>query len=591
MTAKHNTINEIFLHVVDNLARDDVYLVRNRKSIDRISTAEVFSRVKSLVSAFTGAGVKRGDRVAIIAENSVNWPIWDFAILGLGAVSVPFYTSLPAEQLLFMIRDSGAKLIYCSDKIQTGKVLTIKEELPELEYLVNDKLSDKEQVLTVEEFVESYGDKRFTDGQFREILGNVKSDDLATLLYTSGTTGVPKGVMLSHGNLASDVVGSAEVIKSGIDDIGLSALPLCHSFQRMADYVIFYGGGSICHAPNPGMIMSYVKDIHPTFIASVPRFQEKMYAGILKNISAKGKAEKKLALWALDVATKWADVYFSGKKPSFFLSTKYKLAYKFALSKIRATMGDNFKFFISGGGPLPIELCKLFYGMGITIVEGYGLTETSPVVCLNERTICPGTVGKAIPGVEVKIAGDGELLVKGPIVMKGYFNRPEETAEVMKEDWLLTGDIAEIDSAGRVSITGRKKELIVLSNGKNIYPQPVENLLLQIEVVNQAVIFGDNQKYIAALVVPDEEALLKVADENSWKESSFDEILQSEEFFDYFKEKLGEVNEKLPDYERIRKFAFVAEEFSVVNECLTPTLKLRRSKIADIYKELINKLF
>ncbi len=591
MAVQHKTINDVFLHVVDNFARDDQYLVLAEDRVVKISTAEVYNRVKLIASALIGAGIVKGDRVALISENRVDWPIWDFAILAVGAVNVPFYTSLPSEQLFTMMDDCGAKLVFSSDKTQTGKVLSIKEKLPGLSLIVNDSLSDKESVMTVDEFTCSFGNREFRDSEFRAFSAKASSDDLAIILYTSGTTGIPKGVMLSHGNLASDINASSEVIKVRPDDTGLSALPLCHSFQRMVDYVLFANGASICHVPNPAMVMTYIKDIHPTVIASVPRFQEKMYAGILKGFSNAGRIVSRIAEWSLKTAEKWSEAKLSGKKPSFFLKGKYKLADSLILSKVRASLGGKFRFFISGGGPLPAELCRIFYGMGITIIEGYGLTETSPVVCLNENDICPGSVGRPVPGIEVKLAEDGELMVKGPVVMMGYYNKPEETAKIIDKGWLLTGDLAEIDAEGRVSITGRKKELIVLSNGKNVYPQPVENMLLQIEAINQAVVFGDNQKFIAALIVPDREVLSRISPELDLAGKSFQDAAASEAFRKYLKGKLNDLNENLPDYERIRKFSIITEEFSMTNECMTPTLKLRRNRIAEIHRENLSKLF
>jgi long-chain acyl-CoA synthetase len=448
-----------------------------------------------------------------------------------------------------------------------------------------------DDVITWQAFLEAGAASAEVMGEdlFRERALQARPDDVATILYTSGTTGTPKGVMLTHGNVGSNVLASAAVLGVNSADLAASFLPLSHILQRMVDYLFVHVGCTIAY---PRSILTVVDDmqvIRPTVAVSVPRLYEKIYNGVMEAHGIK----KRIIEWAVRVADRAADLRLAGKEPAGLLALQYRLADRLVFRKVRDAVGGRMRYFVSGGAPLAPALNRFFYSIGLTILEGYGLTETSPVTNVNTvEDFRIGTVGKAVPGTEIAIDEDGEVLVRGPQVMKGYYNRPQDTAEVIDADgWFHTGDVGELDDDGFLRITDRKKDMIVTAGGKNVAPQPIENRLKTIPLVEQAVLIGDRRKFISLLVVPDFARLEAWARERglSWGDRS--DLLKLPEVIGHVEEAIDRELADLASFERPKKVALLEDEFSIQNGFLTPTLKVKRRVIQDRFKDVIDDLY
>ncbi|HXY20120.1 MAG TPA: long-chain fatty acid--CoA ligase, partial [Gemmatimonadales bacterium] len=468
---------------------------------------EVAQRVLRAGLALRRLGIHRGDRVAILSENRPGWLVADFACLAVGASDVPIYPTLPARQLDYILKDSGSATIFVSTAPQLAKVLEIRGELPALKHVIAmDPDAKGPGVIGLAELyamgaeIESPAEA----ARFRAEALTARPDDVATIIYTSGTTGDPKGVMLTHDNIWSNVMSVLESFYVGPDDSTLSFLPLSHIFERMAGhYLMFHAGATIHYAESVDTVPANLMEVRPTIVTSVPRLYEKMYARVLENALAGGPIKRRIFFWAREIGERWADHVLAGERPPTLLGQQYALAQRLVFSKLKARTGGRIRFFVSGGAPLPPDIGKFFFAAGLPILEGYGLTETSPVICVNlmEHPRI-STVGPPIHGVEVKIAPDGEILTRGRHVMQGYFNKPEATREALDaEGWFHTGDIGELDAAGCLRITDRKKDLIVTAGGKNVAPQPIEQMVKHNKYVGNAVMLGDRRKFCIMLVV------------------------------------------------------------------------------------------
>lgn len=511
----------------------------------------------------------------------------DYGCLCSGVIVVPIYPTLTASQLAYILGDSEARLVFVSNEDQARKVMEAAPELASSPTVVTFDATSVVDTVPWDLFldVEPDGDA----ASFRALALGVQPHDVATVLYTSGTTGQPKGVMLTHNNVASNVRASCMILPIGDTDNTISFLPLSHILQRMVDYLFFWTGCTIGYPRSLETLIVDLKKLEPTVVVSVPRIYEKIYNGVM---SAEG-FKKKLIDWAAGVADRVADLRLDGNQAGGLLAFQYSLADKLVFSKVKSAVGGRLRFFVSGGGPLAPTLNRFFYSIGLTILEGYGLTETSPVTNVNTvENFRIGTVGKPVPSTEVRIADDGEILIRGPQVMKGYYKKPELTAEVIDGDgWFATGDIGEIDADGFLSITDRKKDIIVTAGGKNVAPQPVENLLAMNGLVEQVVMVGDRRKHPSILVVPAFGPLESWARGNGVSWTSRAELLADPAVVAHMESELFGMLGSFASYERPKKLALLDEEFTVENGMLTPTLKVKRRVVQEKLDAVIDRLY
>ncbi|MBU2446524.1 MAG: long-chain fatty acid--CoA ligase [Bacteroidetes bacterium] len=565
------------------------------KKFTGIKFTEFRESIRNFANGLASLGIKRGDMVGIVAENRPEWSYSDLAILSIGAVDVPMYPSSTASTIEYILNDSGCKAVVVSNKLQLSKVQKIKDNVKSLKYIIIMNETDAgDGILAMNEVMEEGKDFARSNPNFLdEEISKAKPEELCTLIYTSGTTGEPKGVMLTHNNFVTNIRAAKQCISIGETDIFLSFLPLSHSFERMAGYyTALSSGGMICYAESIDTVAENMLEIKPTIMTSVPRLFERIHAKVMKNVDASPPKKQKIFYWAIETGKKYQESK-KKKKLSPFLAAKYKLADILVFKKIKARTGGRLRFFVSGGAALPQNIGEFFDALGIIIVEGYGLTESSPVITCNRLDDYKfGTVGKPIPGVEVKIAGDGEIFARGPNIMKGYYNNKKATEEAVDKDgWLHTGDIGEFDKQGFIRITDRKKHLFKTSSGKYIAPQPLEDIFTRSKFIDQFVLIGDNKTYLSALITPDFEALKEYADSHNIPYSKVDELTKSTEIYQIIEKDIATLQRNLANYERIRKFIILEKPFSIEGGELTPTLKVKRKLVEERYADLINGMY
>ena len=590
------TLNDIY-DVTCSLERAAVFKFKKNGQWTDVGITEFRDSVRYAATALRHLGVKPGDRVAILAENRPEWAISDFAILCNAAISVPIYPTLLAWQIEFLINDSGAVAVICSTEEQMKKMVEVRGHCPSVRTIVvcDAPATLPNGVLTFAQLLDS---GRRNDGEverqrFEELRRQPKRDDVATLVYTSGTTGNPKGAMLTHGNIASNLLSTCEVLPIERGMIALSILPLSHILERTADYAYFYKGCTIAYAESVLKIAENLQEVRPHLFAAVPRIFEKMRARMMDAVAGYPAARRKIFLWALTIAEKRLPYRIERKPMPAGLKFQSAIADKLVFSKIQARLGGRVRFVLSGGAPLSAELASFFIGAGLEIMEGYGLTETSPVIAVNrpeKRRI--GTVGPLIPGVEVKIASDGEILSRGPHIMKGYWNNPEATAQAIdSEGWFHTGDIGLLDSDGFLHITDRKKDIIINAYGKNIAPQPLEALLKSSPYVGTPVLIGDRRKYLVALLVPNFEKLERDVTAMGVAFQSREELVGTAAVRKIFQDEIDRFNLNLDRQEKIRRFALLPRDFTIDADEITPSLKVKRKNIDKNYKSIIDGLY
>jgi len=555
---------------------------------------EVADRVRATALGLRELGITAGDRVAILAETRLEWALVDYACLCARAADVPIYPTLPANQVEYMLRDSGAVAVFCSTAAQLAKVVQLRGGLPALKHVIMfDPDARRDGAITLAD-VEAKG--RAATGRyprFQDEALAVRPDDLATLIYTSGTTGTPKGVMLTHGNIWSNVAAAVEALRVSESDSCLACLPLSHIFERMVDYYFFHMGVTINYAQSTDTIAQDLRDVRPTVFVAVPRIYEKVYARVLERALTGGALKRKIFLWAKRVGEQWSTHRLSGIAVPPSLAIRHAIADRLVFSKLRAATGGRIKLFVSGSAPLAAEVGRFFYGAGLMTVEGYGLTETSPVLTLNPYDRPKfGTVGKPIPGVQVKIAPDGEILAKGPNVMRGYYNLPDATREAIDtEGWFHTGDIGEFDAEGYLKITDRKKDLIKTAGGKYVAPQPIENTVKLNKFVANAVVLGDQRKFPIILVAPNFDALEPWAKERNLVFASRAELLLLPDVQAKMEREVVGGLRDLAKFEMPKKVVLIERDFTIESGELTPTLKVKRRAVEKNYKQLIERVY
>ena len=556
-----------------------------------ISYSDFGDSIQQFSNGLRSLGVEKGDRIAIISENRPEWAISDFSILKIGAINVPMFSTLTAAQVGYILNDSGAKIICVSTVKQLEKVVTIRDNVETLETIILYDSTEDELPDGVVSYVDVCENGKDVE---TENDNNITEDDIATIIYTSGTTGNPKGVMLTHANFLFNFNACKSLVDVGETDVLLSFLPLSHVFERLGGhYVPLFSGAKIAYAESTFTVAQNMQEVSPTVMLSVPRLYETMHDRVLRAVEAGSSLKQKIFHWGVAVGSKVSTSIQQGRNPSLMLSIKQGIADKLVFAKLKAATGGSLRFFISGGAALPQSIAEFFHAAGILILEGYGLTETSPVISLNYPEKWKfGTVGEPVPGIEVQIAEDGEILTRGPHVMKGYFNNDEATAEVIDSDgWFYTGDIGIIDEDGFIKITDRKKNIIVLSNGKNVAPQPIESQLIQSPFINQIMLVGNERKNVAALIVPNFDALNSWGKENEVDTSDMSAMLKTREVHQHIQKEIRERLTDFADFEQVRRFALLEREFSQEEDEMTPTLKLKRNVIIEKFSDEIEGMY
>ncbi len=585
------TLARLFRHTV-SYNKPDTILTKSDGAYRPISSQELHRRVGRLHLELARAGIQKGGRCALLSENRWEWAVADFAMMTAGVVSVPLYPTLGAKQIHYLLEHSEARVIMLSTQEQLDKIKSIWDLLPALEgVIVFDPIeSDDERITTLPRLIGEVPLTAEQAGQFEQTISAVQPDDLASIIYTSGTTGTPKGVMLSHANFATNVRDNG--FDMGEGDVCLSFLPLSHVAERTADYIFYYQGATVAYAESMEAVPRNMMEVRPTIAVGVPRFFEKVHGRVMEKVAGGPPLRQKLFHWAVGVG-KQAMPYRLGTDPlPLGLRLRFLLADRLVLSKLRGRLGGRIRYFVSGAAPLAKHLGEFFFAVGIRICEAYGLTETSPVISTNYAgSLRFGTVGRVIPNVEVKIADDGEILVRGPNVMQGYFKMEEATREAIVAGWFHTGDIGHLDADGYLTITDRKKDLLKTSGGKYIAPQPIENQLKTCDFVSMAVVIAEGRKFPSALIVPNFERLKQYAAANGLSCANDTELASHEAIVEMLGAQVEKACRGLARYEQIKKIAVLDREFSLEEGEITPTMKVRRKVVVERYAGRIDKLY
>lgn len=563
-----------------------------------LSFAEFYERSLMAARGLKKSGMQPGDRVAILSENRAGWLIADMGILIARGITVPVYSTNTPEQIAYMLDHAGVNIVFVSSRFQYAKLLTVREQLPKVKLVVSFERFIGSPDLPVCTFYQlSEIDDAITPAEKADLEGGIDEiaqDDPLTLIYTSGTTGVPKGVVLSHRNILFDTIYTSQKMGRALEgtEVLLSFLPLSHVLERTVGYYMsVLNGCLVAFADSIEKIPENMLEVKPSVIISVPRLFEKIYSRIFENVHQSSLLKKRIFHWAVKVGMEYVEQRYINKKLPRTLCVKQRIAEVLVFGKMRERFGGNMKFCCSGGAPLDKAITEFFWAIGLPIFEGYGLTETSPVLCTNTlEQVRFGSVGTPLEHTEFRIAPDGEILVRGPQVMKGYYKNPEATVEAFEDDWFKTGDIGHIEN-GFVYITDRKKEIIVTAGGKNVPPQPIENELKMDKYIASAFVFGDRKPYLTALIVPNLDRLLEYAREKHVDYFDLNDLIMHEPVQKLFEQRIAEINRKLPSYETIKKFVLLPRDFSIDEGELTATLKLRRKVIYEKHKEKIEGMY
>jgi long-chain acyl-CoA synthetase len=587
------TINQLFINTIQTYPREDLMLYKSEGQYVPISTEVFGNKVKHFSLGLKEIGLNPEDKLVILSETRPEWVMTDIANLCAGGITVPIYPTLTPEQIKYIVEDSDARIVVYSDSEQGEKIAEIKPGFSKVTHYVTFESKAPDGVLTFDQILEK-GRMIFeeTPDLFDRTASLAKPETLASILYTSGTTGVPKGVMLTHNNFVSNAKGVTAVVEVSDKDKVLSWLPLSHSLERTATYTYLLVGCSIAYAENMLTVGQNMPEVRPTVVVGVPRLFEKVYAAVMDNVLSSSSLKRKLFFWATKVGREFGRRTLRGESIPKFLGFKRKIAHKLVFSKIIAKTGGRIRFFVSGAAPLSKDIAELFYAMGLIVLEGYGLTETSPVITLNSlEKIKFGTVGLPIPDVEVKIAPDGEILARGPNIMRGYYKKEEETKESIKDGWFYTGDIGHLDEDGFVVITDRKKDIIVTAGGKNVAPQPIENAVKTNAFVNDVLVVGDRRKFMSALVVPNFEKLVEYAKSNDILYKDKQDLIKNEDIVKFLEAEIDRATPHLASYEKIKKIVLLDRDFTISDGEITPTFKIKRNVVEKKYKDLIDALY
>jgi len=587
------TLTEKLLSAIDRVPSDRALMLRVNGRWEPMSSREFLRRIAGVSNALEQLGVKPGDRVGIFGPNRPEWHIADFAVMGLGAADVHIYFNESPDRIVYILNHSGAEIVFVAGEMQTRRLLECRGRLNSVKHIICAAAPADlgEDLLRYETLAASSGDEAIAEYRLRA--ARVTSDDVATIIYTSGTTGEPKGVVLTHNNLSSNEEVSADSFEMSPEDTAVSFLPLSHVYERVIDYGYLFRGVHVAYVERMEDLPQALLEVHPTLSAAVPRVFEKLYANIMQKGHENTGLKRRLFDWAIGVAQRSVKWRAYGERAPLNLRVLWNIADRVVYTKIRDGVGGRMRAFISGGGPLARQLAEFFWAVGIPVYQGYGLTETSPVVGANSpKANRVGSVGKPIRHVDVRLAEDGEIFVHGPCVMRGYYEKPEETRAVISRDgWLATGDIGRLDADGYLYLTDRKKDLFKTAAGKFVAPQPVENLLKTNPLILNAVLVGDKRKFIAALIVPNFANVEAAARQQGRSFASHEQLAADPWVHDLIGKDVERINSSLAQYETIKRFALLDHDFTFDGGQLTYTLKLKRRVIEERYAKIIDGLY
>jgi long-chain acyl-CoA synthetase len=593
------TLLDLFRHTTAGEKRD-LLNYKHDGAWQSLAANELAQQARAVAMGLYALGVRAGDHVGLLSENRVEWTISDLAVINCGAADVPIYATQSPKQVAYILQDAGAEVLFISNQAQYDRVREALHDCPKLRVIIafDAVNAPRGKVMSFAD-LQGWGNAAH-DAEpqlYQTLQTSVTPESLATLIYTSGTTGDPKGVMLTHANLVANVLSTAQVMSVAADEPVLTFLPFSHIFERAVMYYYLYTRATIYYAQSVDTVAADLAEVRPFYMTSVPRLFEKIYARAMERAEAKGALTAKIARWAVGVAKEWAETTCNERSVNLPLKLKHQLADKLVFSKWRAAMGGRIKYFVSGGAPLAPDLARIFYGAGLPILQGYGLTESSPGITSNTTAAHRlGSVGRALPGVTVKIAEDGEILCSGANVMQGYYGLEEETTEALSRDeenrvWLHTGDIGHLDKDGYLFITDRKKDLLKTSGGKYIAPQPIESAIKRSRFVNQVIVIGDERKFPAALIVPQMDAVKAYAAQHNLAASGEAALLKHPEIIKLFEREVAEHTSDLSQHERVKAVLLLDHELTIEGGELTPTLKVKRRVVADRHKEAIDQLY
>ncbi len=598
------TLAELFLQATEREDRPACFLTKSSGRYQSVSSRQTLRQVAALAESLRRLGARRGSRVALLSENRLEWALADYAILGLGAVTVPLYPTLLEPDIEYILRDSGAEGIFVSTRAQLEKVMKVRASLPELRWVAAMEEGDfgDASVRPWKELVSApAGSEPNAEALLREAASQIRPEDMASLLYTSGTTGQPKGVVLTHGNIASNVLACRGLLPMSESDLGMSFLPLAHIYERMFDFYYLAASVTIAYAESLEKLPQNLLEARPTVMAVVPRVLEKIHAKVLEKVANASAPQKRLFDWAMGVGEEYVPYALERRPPPLRLRLARAIADRLVFSKIRAQMGGRLRFLVSGSAPLAPDLARFFFAIGLPVYEGYGLTETSPVIAVN----CPdavrvGTVGRVIPGVEVRLVEEAtgesegagrEILVRGPNVTPGYYHLDAENQEAFSDGWFHTGDLGRLDADGFLAITGRKKNLFKTSGGKYVAPERLENLFQNHSYVAQLLVIGEGRKFVGALIVPKFQALEAYARRQGIVFASRQELVRHADIQAFMQSQVDEACRQLAPHERIRQIVLLPREFSIEAGELSATLKIRRAVVERHYRNEIEEMF
>lgn len=588
------TLIDVFTGVARRHKRPDTLNYKSEGRWNSISSDELIARAKTIAAGLYSIGVRSGDRIALLSESRVEWTLTDAGCIFGGVIGVPIYPTLAPPQVRYILNDSGASVLVVEGREKLDELKDVLGECPDLKQIIYfdpDGMTEGMSLQQLEDRGRQF--QQQNPALVDQLAQEISAEDLATIIYTSGTTGEPKGVMLTHSNLVTNLIDSSGHLSFGEQDVALSVLPLSHVFERQAMYMYLHQGMAVYFAESLQTIGPNLKEVRPTILVGVPRIYEKIYQRIQERAAEAGKFAATMLAWSVDVGREYAKHTVGHRPVPLLLKLKHKLASKLVFSKWHAAFGGRMRLLLSGGAALPEDLQYIYIGAGIPIIQGYGLTETSPVITssgIEDMRI--GTVGYAIPNVEIRIADDGEIEVRGPNIMQGYYNKPEETRAVFTDDgWFKTGDVGTLDEDGYLRITDRKKELFKTSGGKYISPQPIEQMIKGSRFVNQIALIGSERKFPAALIVPNWEQLESYCKLKGIAVRNHREMCEHPRIVDLFERQIEKFTPNLSRYEKIKKIALLENEFSIEGGELTPTLKMKRRVIDQKYRDVIDKIY
>ncbi len=590
------SVVHLLLNSIQNYPDKDVFRYKKEGRYQGMTYREFGEKIEILTHALKVANLGSGDRIAILSYNRPEWPLCDFAIFSLRGISVPIYHTLPPDQIRYILKDAGAHAIFVEDQLQYDKIRQIRSDCPDLQYVfpMTGISTQTEEMLSWEQLLALGEESRQNTPEFyRGSIDKIKSTETCSIVYTSGTTGNPKGVMLHHRGFVLDIINSESVFGILPEDIFLSFLPLSHLYERLGGHWCpLYRGATIGYAGDITTVIDDIQQVRPTVMVSVPRLYEKINSVVMDQVESGSTLKKKIFYWAL----KNGQQYQQRKRNETlngWITAKNKLAEKLVFSKIKQKLGGRFRFPISGGAPLSTETLKFFEAMGLYIIEGYGMTETHLIITLTPPGSTKyGSCGKPIPDVEVKITEDGEILVRGETIMAGYYKDPGQTAEIIDPDgWLHTGDVGYLDEDNFLYITDRKKNIIVTAGGKNVAPAPIENSLKLSKYIDDACVIGDRRKFISVIIIPNYETMMRWATDNNISYSGQEELVKHPEVGRMMMEEIERLQAEAARYEKIKKVILLAEPLTVENGEITPSLKIRRNVLEEKFRKDIDQLY